>query len=639
MIKTFAFILLCISVLFVFAQRVEDYKPYYEKYKGEDVLVLKDNKIIEITENKEGKLLINEEVFMEKILLSENADKINYAIIPFDDFSKILNYKAIEYKPNGDKYSKHRVYFSNDYSSMGNFFYNDNYFKYLSYNNIEKGSRTVLSYEKVYKEPYLWGSFYLSKGEVVEKGSITVISPLGMNFKVYTFNMDGVDINYTEKVKRKKKISTWNYSVNESRKGKFIPGMQFLPSMHILISDYEKDGKEKDYLKDLSTLAKWYYKNFNSAGNEPDTAIQELVDSLVYNISDKKEKILTLFNWVRNKIRYIGVEDGYNGYIPRSSNFVFSQRYGDCKDKSNLLIEMLQIAGISAYPAFVGTNDLPFDHAEIASPIVDNHVIVAVDTGGTEYWYLDPTQSEYLSELPPLAVFGKSALVVIDSLHYYNYHFPDVEPEDSKLIQNVELSISNDLLRQKVDVEASGYFFLKFKNYMFEQNDKRKKNIAKMVSYGNDRNFTVDSINNFVINDSLDIITYSIYATNQTPVTYSSKGMFVKICPINFFDINDYSLLKDYDSYALDFPAVWQFNYAFRLNEGSHVQNMPADSVFTCDFARFEAKYEEKNGVYLSSFNLRITEIYIMDNKMEEFAAFFKKIHRYINQSILITNL
>ncbi|PLW92865.1 MAG: hypothetical protein C0592_08685 [Marinilabiliales bacterium] len=635
--RTTAFLFLWVSTLITFAQRVDDYQSYFDKYEDEDVLVLKDNKVIEITETKEGELLITEEVFMEKILLSENTDEIDFAIIPFNDFSKIVEYKAYGYKPNEKKYSKYRVFYSNDYSSMGGFFYNDYYFKYISYYNIEKGSRTELFYEKEYNEPYLWGSFYLSKGEVVEDGSITVVSPVGMNFNVYSFNTEGIEIKFSEEIKRKKKISRWEYSVSDSRKGELIPGMQYLPSLHILISDYEKDGTKDLYLKDLSTLSKWYHKNFYSAGNEPDSVMNALVDSLVQNTTNEKQKIMTLFDWVRHKVRYIGVEDGYNGYIPRSSNFVFSQRYGDCKDKTNLLIEMLKRAGITAYPAFVGTNDLPFDHEEIVSPIVDNHVIVAVDTNGADYWYLDPTQSEYLGKLPPMAVFGKSALVVTDSIHYYNYHFPGVQPEDSRLVQNVELSISNDLLKQEVDVEANGYFFLKFKNYMFEQNDKRKKDITKIITYGDERDFTVDSVSNFNINDSLDQITYTIHATNQTPVTYSSKGMFVKICPSHFFDIDPYSDLKEYDSYAIDFPAVWEFNFSFNLEEGSHVHSLPADTVFTCDCARFEAKYEEKDGKYLSFYNLRTTEIYIMDDKMEDFTDFFKKIHRYLNQSILIT--
>ena len=57
--------------------------------------------------------------------------------------------------------------------------------------------------------------------------------------------------------------------------------------------------------------------------------------------------------FVQNKIRYVSLSFGSNAYHPHHPDEVLQNRYGDCKDKSLLLLSLLRAAGIQAWPALV----------------------------------------------------------------------------------------------------------------------------------------------------------------------------------------------------------------------------------------------------------------------------------------------
>jgi len=79
------------------------------------------------------------------------------------------------------------------------------------------------------------------------------------------------------------------------------------------------------------------------------------------------------------EIRYTGVEFGDAAVVPHTPAETLKQKYGDCKDKSTLLVAMLRSADIPAYVALLNVGrredvvkDLPgmgrFDHAIVFVP-------------------------------------------------------------------------------------------------------------------------------------------------------------------------------------------------------------------------------------------------------------------------------
>lgn len=107
---------------------------------------------------------------------------------------------------------------------------------------------------------------------------------------------------------------------------------------------------------------------------------------------DKTQFASLATRFVQDEIRYLGMEIGIYTHKPHDPGQVYSQRYGDCKDKAFLLAMMLREAGINAYVALLSTTLTTGLVKEDPAPHKFNHVIVAIDNG-KGYQFIDATIS------------------------------------------------------------------------------------------------------------------------------------------------------------------------------------------------------------------------------------------------------
>jgi transglutaminase-like putative cysteine protease len=106
----------------------------------------------------------------------------------------------------------------------------------------------------------------------------------------------------------------------------------------------------------------------------------------------KQEYALQVVRFVQNEIRYFGLEVGLNTHQPFAADVVAERKYGDCKDKTNLMVILLRRAGIEAYPALVSTEIRQGLDQHLASPGVFDHVITLMKLDGRDYW-IDGTRN------------------------------------------------------------------------------------------------------------------------------------------------------------------------------------------------------------------------------------------------------
>jgi len=104
----------------------------------------------------------------------------------------------------------------------------------------------------------------------------------------------------------------------------------------------------------------------------------------------EEERVTAAFRIVQDEIRYMGIEIGAAGYIPRAPELVWSRRFGDCKDKALLLTSMLDHMGIDADVVLVNNRDGDLIGNHPPSPFAFNHAIVRVLAEDGAY-FLDPT--------------------------------------------------------------------------------------------------------------------------------------------------------------------------------------------------------------------------------------------------------
>lgn len=118
--------------------------------------------------------------------------------------------------------------------------------------------------------------------------------------------------------------------------------------------------------------------------------------------ASKQEKIAALSRFAQRDVRYVAIEVGVGGYRPHAPAEVIGKKYGDCKDKALLLVDLLAVLGIEAYPVLIQLDRTGRIDAEFPSPLDFNHAIVAVPVAGLDlpagapvaggYLFIDATQ-------------------------------------------------------------------------------------------------------------------------------------------------------------------------------------------------------------------------------------------------------
>jgi cellulose synthase operon protein C len=136
------------------------------------------------------------------------------------------------------------------------------------------------------------------------------------------------------------------------------------------------------------TISIWYIKLVQEQ-MKSDSELTNFTKQLITGKKNDEEKINEIFNFVSQKIRYVAVLLGPYTHKPHAAYEIFQKRYGDCKDKTILMLTMLKIAGIEGLPVLVPAYGESFDES-IPSLNAFNHVIAVVPSGDKYFW-LDAT--------------------------------------------------------------------------------------------------------------------------------------------------------------------------------------------------------------------------------------------------------
>lgn len=97
-------------------------------------------------------------------------------------------------------------------------------------------------------------------------------------------------------------------------------------------------------------------------------------------------RITAAIRFVQDEIRYLGIEMGRNSHEPHQPWETLSTRWGDCKDKTLLLVALLRELGLEAYPALVNTSTQHRLDEKLPTAFLFDHVIAQVIDAGRVYW-------------------------------------------------------------------------------------------------------------------------------------------------------------------------------------------------------------------------------------------------------------
>jgi len=136
-------------------------------------------------------------------------------------------------------------------------------------------------------------------------------------------------------------------------------------------------------------VAQWAVGLFPPVASLP-AEVQALVSRL-RTLPSEDARVSQALQWVQDEIRYFSVSLGESSHRPYPPEQVLQRRYGDCKDKTYLLIAILHALGIEAKPVLVSQYSPRTASRMLPNPDVFDHVMARVVLGGRTY-YLDGTR-------------------------------------------------------------------------------------------------------------------------------------------------------------------------------------------------------------------------------------------------------
>ncbi|MEO1025035.1 MAG: DUF3857 domain-containing protein [Pseudomonadota bacterium] len=192
---------------------------------------------------------------------------------------------------------------------------------------------------------------------------------------------------------------------------------------HIAARDTENNtpyGFDGFPATEFSSFKDWaevgaHFHPFYNAANFQTESVRAVAATIKGATADRSEQLRAALDFVQQEVRYLGIELGAGGYVPRAPDLVLERRYGDCKDMVVLLNAILKALDIEAFPLLVDSDYRENVAESVPTYAAFDHVITMAKLDGKTY-FLDPTRGPQVGDLDHLqqADFGKGVVIAAD---------------------------------------------------------------------------------------------------------------------------------------------------------------------------------------------------------------------------------
>ncbi|HEX4878159.1 MAG TPA: DUF3857 domain-containing protein [Chitinophagaceae bacterium] len=282
-------------------------------------------------------------------ILNENGDLWAECYEYYDKYKKIESAEGFLYDAAGNQLKKMKIKDMEDMSGVSSSsLMDDNRVK--RHNFYHKVYPYTIEYDIVveYKSTFFFPSWVpASRGNLsVESSSMSMVCHDGYRFRYKAFNYAGEPVVVADK-----NVTTTTWTV------KNIPALvkePYAPMWHELTTmvifgptDFQMDSY-KGNMQSWQDFGKYQYALLQGRDQLPDH-VKQRVHQLTDAITDKKEKIALLYDYLQKNTRYISIQLGIGGWQPFEAKFVAEKAYGDCKALTNFMASLLKEAGIKSY--------------------------------------------------------------------------------------------------------------------------------------------------------------------------------------------------------------------------------------------------------------------------------------------------
>tara|TARA_R110002050_G_scaffold300786_1_gene472708 strand:- start:46358 stop:48286 length:1929 start_codon:yes stop_codon:yes gene_type:complete len=623
-------VLILVSGL-VSGQSIDDIKSYQNKYPGAQMVVLENTEELVIELNK-GELEIYETYYAKKLYLTKDAPMFREKQLSFGSFSAYEDMIASTSVPAGTKYKKIKTKeFTTSDDMESNVFHDDSKIISFSFKGLQKGSFSELSYKRIIKDPHFIGRAILQDGFPVEHQVYRIIVGKGVDvlFTEYQIERDFISFSKTED--KGKTIYEW--TVTDApiiQTEKWSPQITYYtPQVLPRIASYQKNGATEYVLRDVNDLFSWYETFLDSVNTDVDNPmIKAIVDSVLTGSTDELDQVKRIFEWTQENIKYVAYEAGLGGFIPRSASTVCQNRYGDCKDMSSTITQLLSYAGIKAHYTWIGTNAIPFTYKELPTPSVDNHMIATYIAKDGQHYFMDATGRYGEFGLPSSFIQNQEALIRLAPGKFELYTVPVVAPEVNSIVDSVQATLTNGLFTAKAVSLMGGYYKQNLQYEIEDLSDDEKAKFYKAYLRKGNNKFLPE---NFEESNHYPSPKPFRIAYDFTIGDYAMENNDELYINLNLTDYFSGDKLKKDRKTPFEFKFIAQYHNVieFTVPEGYAIDFVPEPIQISNELMRYESAYTINGNVITYTSKSNKTKLYY---NVAEVALWNKSVNQ-INKS------
>ena len=634
----FCSLMLCIVPSLGICQSKDVYEYYKSKFPDESAVYLERSEVMNIVVEGDS-LRVFSDNSEDLLLLKEQADVFSGKRVYGSHFNKVDNLKAKTLVWDKNKYKEMVVSdFKKNNDRDEGIFYDDSYYYSFNFPAVTTRNRTQLQYRENLKDARFIPAFLFSSYMPQGKTSFTIKTTKDVDLYYEVLNDAAKKIQF--KKTEKGNAVTYEWSAEDLS---VVRGEDNSPSIryyapHVLcyVKSFQTKKGRQNVLNNLDDLYQWYQTFVSGLNKESSAAMTDVVNSLKKSSHSERELVKNVFYWVQENIQYIAFEQGMRGFIPHDGSYVCEKRYGDCKDMANLIVNMLQIAGVKAYHTWIGTRDIPYKYTALPTPLVNNHMIATYVTPEGEYIFLDGTSDHTPFGLPSSMIQGKEALIGIDAKNYVVKTVPIIGKEKNIITDSVTIRIENNQLVGSGKSSLNGYPKV-FGGYELDraETDDVKKSVTRMIGKGSNKFFLDDyKILNLDDRDKATRIDYS----------FRIGDYFQKIGDEMYINLN---LNKDsYNDFIntdiRKMPRENDYSYEklerieFVIPDGYTIEYLPPDAKLDGNLLGYEAQYRLVGNKVEFNKKYYINYLLLMPDQFREWNDSVKKVSEAYKESLIL---
>ncbi|MBN2572313.1 MAG: DUF3857 domain-containing protein [Ignavibacteriales bacterium] len=622
--------------------------PTQEEYPDDEALVLKESHKMQMNINSNWELETYETIYIAKKLFRniENHTEVEIELLEGEHIEE-LSARTIRVDGSIIDIDSKDFYYAKG-QTEGSTFYTDRESVKFTFPGAEKNCIIEYTYRIRKEFPFVMDSWYIQGYDPILYNEYKLILPVIVldpingagwqwRYKVYNYklnqpeqleNINPGDMRSTQSVTFKWAVK----NIKPFRPEKLMPHFsEYISYVKFAPSEWES----------WNNISEWYYKYYFKPQLKITPKIKQKAEDLTIGCPDEKSKIEKLFSFVQN-LRYISIALGDGNIRPNEPEQVLFNEYGDCKDKSTLLISLLQSLNIKAKPVLVRTAN----YGDIDKDFPNwnfNHMIVNVEASDGKKLWLDPTvQYCPINEIPWLCE-DIQVLVLNDDGTSSVAKLPMSIASDNQNKMNVLVEIkSEDEVIFNVSMILSGEQNLYFKNQLVDvTNEEFKKFVKSLV------------VDDFLNAEILDYSFSSLDSINSNlKINYKFKvsNAFQKQADLYFLNINPYKIFTIDMSFLIEQKRNYdiQFPYLFRLERNIDViyptdifsvRNLPEDvTISEKPFTYFKTLIGKEGSIKLNE-NFTLKSRKVTPKEYKDFLNSFEKINSKQQEKIIFTKI